>query len=322
VKQALRSALEMRAASELKSRGLDYVFIDIPGESGEPGGPDEFYKPILWRVFRTIGLKFDLTSWWDEVDVHSMSQRIKEFFRDIVSPNVQDHIVIFLDEVGSTSALPFADDPFLAIRAMYIERSLVPQYNKISFCLIGREHPARFIKRSVKYDIGRTIELRDFDVDTDDLSELATFLGNGAKYRWDLLERILYWTGGQPYLTVKLCMDMRTCDGHSSEDVDRLVEREFRRVEIFTEDTHFYDIARIVGQIITKNEQLKKIYISLFDSGSSPGAAGKASNDLKKSGLVKRDHDGGLIIRNRIYAILFDPRSRHEAVQFQPGVIA
>ena len=81
-------------------------------------------------------------------------------------------IVIFLDEIDSTLKHTFTDGLFTAIRGMYNERSLVPEYEQVTFCLVGVATPNELIKdrRTTAYNVGRTLSLRDFDAGRDDLA--------------------------------------------------------------------------------------------------------------------------------------------------------
>ena len=83
-------------------------------------------------------------------------------------------MVVFLDEIDSTLKLPWTDDLFTALRGMYNERALVPAYERLAFCLIGVAAPNELIKdrRTTPYNVGRTLELRDFDLARDDLTPL------------------------------------------------------------------------------------------------------------------------------------------------------
>jgi hypothetical protein len=128
-----------------------------------------------------------------------------------VGQQVTAPLVIFLDEIDSTLKLPFTDDLFTAMRSIYNERAMVPAYERITFCLLGVASANELIKdrRTTPYNIGETLELSDFDATREDVSELAAALNDDPQRAASLLERVLYWTGGHPYLTTRLCVDLR-----------------------------------------------------------------------------------------------------------------
>ena len=144
-------------------------------------------------------------------------------------------LVIFIDEIDYILSLPFsADELFAGIRDCFNRRSEDPRYERLAFCLLGVATPADLIRdpQTTPFNIGKRIILRDFTADEAapliaglfSREEAASLNGkaaalNGTKpherddldarrsggENRDLLDRILYWTHGHPYLTQKLC---------------------------------------------------------------------------------------------------------------------
>ena len=116
----------------------------------------------------------DVTGWWNNCPLATPNQRLIEFFRTEVDARDNARVVIFLDEIDSTLKLPYTDDFFVAVCAMYNERPEVPAFKYVAFCLLGVATPNELIKdrRTTPYNIGRTIELCDFDLKCDDLGQL------------------------------------------------------------------------------------------------------------------------------------------------------
>jgi hypothetical protein len=73
--------------------------------------------------------------------------------------------MVILDEIDSTLKLPYTDDLFVALRAMYNDRPQETAFEQVAFCLVGVTTPNELIKdqRTTPYNVGRMIELRDFD---------------------------------------------------------------------------------------------------------------------------------------------------------------
>jgi len=112
---------------------------------------------------------------------------------------------IFVDEIDVVRSLPFsADEFFAAIRQFYVGRATDPDLNRLTFCLLGTATPADLIQdtRTSPFNIGKRVEVLDFT--PDEAAPLAEGL-HDAEQGKSLLERILYWTGGHPYLTQRLC---------------------------------------------------------------------------------------------------------------------
>src|SRR5262249_48281283 len=111
-------------------------------------------------------------------------------------------------------SLPFSTDEFFAaIRECYNRRTQDAAFQRLTFCLLGVASPSDLIRdtRMTPFNIGRRIELTDFSEAEADLlriglevGELGT-PGRPAREARALLKRILYWTGGHPFLTQRLC---------------------------------------------------------------------------------------------------------------------
>src|SRR4029450_8842932 len=97
------------------------------------------------------------------------------------------------------------DEFFAGIRECYNRRTEDPEFNRLTFCLLGVATPADLIQdpRTTPFNIGRRIELTDFT--EEEAAPLAHGLGREAQTGSQLLQRILYWTNGHPYLTQRLC---------------------------------------------------------------------------------------------------------------------
>ncbi len=127
-------------------------------------------------------------------------------------------LVVFVDEIDAVRSLPFPTDEFFAgIRSLYNARTRDPELARLTFALIGVATPADLIAetRMSPFNIGRRIRISDFTFA--DARHLAAGLVSrkAAKDAKDarraeeegerLVRRILHWTGGQPYLTQRLC---------------------------------------------------------------------------------------------------------------------
>src|SRR5207302_1280650 len=83
------------------------------------------------------------------------------------------------------------------------------EFHRLTFCLLGVATPSDLIQdaRTTPFNIGRRIELADFTAtEAAPLAEgLAEGEGPSEHTRRELLQRIMHWTGGHPYLTQRLC---------------------------------------------------------------------------------------------------------------------
>jgi hypothetical protein len=121
-----------------------------------------------------------------------------------------------------------------------------------------------------------------------------------------LVDRVLYWTDGQPYLTVKLCDDIKRRGVVSPDGVDRHVEETFRKLDQVTGEIHFQQVLRFVNERLSDGFSTLQLYSAVLEGARERDQTTLTHAELKLSGLVKRDADGYLIVRNRIYKRLFD----------------
>src|SRR5262249_3756336 len=140
--------------------------------------------------------------------------------------------VIFIDEIDVVRSLPFATDEFFAaIRECYNRRVEDPLMERLTFCLLGVASPSDLIRdtRMTPFNIGRRIELTAFTEaeagplaaglldHRDTATRRGTAEGQGGRWARGLLKRILYWTGGHPYLTQRLCLAVADCGMRNAE---------------------------------------------------------------------------------------------------------
>ena len=86
-------------------------------------------------------------------------------------------------------------------RESFNRRTQDHAFQRLTFCLLGVATPADLISdtRMSPFNIGKRILLTDFT--TSEAAPLASHLAGGKP----VLDRVLYWTGGHPYLTQRLC---------------------------------------------------------------------------------------------------------------------
>lgn len=309
-RQMGKSSLVMRTALELRERGVRFVIIDLASALGGRQDAESYYLGLIGQIGRSLDLPLDVGAWWRERPDETFNQRLLRFFREPVAEGVDGPVVIFLDEIDSTLSLDFTDDLFTAMRGMYNERTLVPAYERISFSLLGVATPNELVKdrRTTAYNVGHTLELDDFDRSLEDLTPIARALSDDSELGDRLLDRVLYWTGGHPYLTVKMCVDLKDTGASSEADVDRHVDETYGRLERVAADVHFQQILRFVANRLSDSLASLDLYARILKGERERDQTTLTHAELKLSGLVKRDAEGLLVVRNRIYGRLFDRR--------------
>ncbi len=306
-RQMGKSSLMARTALKLMEEGRRFVAVDVAGELGGTARPEPWYLGLLDKIVRDLQLGISVEQWWYEQPAGTHNRKLLGFFREEVIPRLDEPVVVFLDEIDSTLRLPFTDDLFTALRTLHNERALVPAYERITFCLLGVATPNELVKdrRTTAYNIGRSLELRDFDPDRDDLSLLGKALSEDPGRANEVLARILYWTGGHPYLTLKFCDELRG-KAKSAADVDDWTARAFASLDQLDSDVHFQQILRFLETRLYDGRETFRLYAAILQGVDEHDQATLPHTQLKLSGLVKRDSSGCLVVRNELYGKLFN----------------
>ncbi len=207
-RQMGKSSLRVRVRHQLQQAGYCCAAIDLTQLGSQNLTPDQWYRGLISELWRTLGLmsQVDLRSWLREQAGLSAVQQLSHFVESVILTHIPASLVIFIDEIDSVLGLDFSVDDFFAwIRYCYNQRAEQPQYRRLTFALFGVTTPSDLIRDHSRtpFNIGRAIALTGFQ--PDEVQPLAYGLANIVPAPHLVLKEILKWTGGQPFLTQKLC---------------------------------------------------------------------------------------------------------------------
>jgi predicted ATPase len=364
-RQMGKSSLMVHAAARLRQQSLAVAVLDLTSV-GQNLSPGQWYGGLL----RCLGdqldpsgaLEDELDEFWLAEERLGPLQRWLTALRQIVLPGsgvpairrsgVQERstpaperpnagtperltpLVIFIDEIDMVRGLPFSTDEFFAgIRECYNRRTQDPEFERLTFCLLGVASPADLIRdtRTTPFNIGRRIELTDFtEAEAAPLSVALTpprsgegslpvpesppatmrstpppRFGEGFGGR-GLLQRVLYWTGGHPYLTQRLCQAV-------SEDPSVTgpagVDRHCAALFLSSRAQETDDNLLFVRERLLRSEADVTSLLDLY--GQARAGKRVAVDDtnplidlLRLSGVVRLS-GSRLVVRNRIYQRVF-----------------
>jgi WD40 repeat protein len=210
-RQMGKSSLQVRTIQRLTNEGIACAAIDI-SEIGNRGvTPEQWYAGLLRILENNFNLSdiVNVRTWWRDRNFLTPVQRLSEFIETVLLPNISSNIVIFIDEIDSILALDFPADDFLAlIRSCYNKRANNSQFDRLTWALLGVASPTDLCREqnassNTPFNIGKAIELTGFD--ETEAQPLAAGLAELTDSSQEVLREVLYWTGGQPFLTQKLC---------------------------------------------------------------------------------------------------------------------
>ncbi|MEB3218384.1 MAG: SAV_2336 N-terminal domain-related protein [Nostocales cyanobacterium 94392] len=308
-----KSSLMINTASELKKADIKSVIIDLT-KIGTQVTIEQWYLGLLVEIEEQLLLETDIVQWWQANDSLSVIQRLSKFFEHILLEEVKTPIVIFVDEIDTTLRLDFTDDFFASIRRFYNLRVLNPQYQRLTFCLLGVATPSDLIsdRKRTPFNIGREIELKGFELhEAEPLARGLAEVGNPHK----LMQAIFHWTGGQPFLTQKICSlavksnVIRPNDGYEAKWIEDLVRSEI--IEDWEENKPYYlnHLRTIRDQILRysgeQSIKLLVLYQKILQQGEIIADASPEEICLLLSGLVVKQGEK-LKVYNRIYKEVFN----------------
>ncbi|NEO45783.1 MAG: hypothetical protein F6K55_17290 [Moorea sp. SIO4A3] len=309
-RQMGKSSLRVRTMEKLTKAGVACASIDIT-RIGNQVTPQQWYGSLIRSLAKSFKLngKIQVIPWLKERNVFSPVQWLDEFIESVILDEISHPIVIFLDEIDSIIKVTFKDDFFALIRACYNQRAENPVYNRLRFCLLGVATPADLIqdKHRTPFNIGRDIQLTGFTFEEAKPPLLPGLVGQVDNPE-QVLDEILNWTGGQPFLTQRVCrLVVETWESGNSLSVEQVVRSKIiDNWEAQDEQEHF----KTIRDRILINEQrtgmLLGLYQQVLAQGSLAADDSEQQTELRLSGLVVERH-GCLKGNNRIYGQVFGP---------------
>lgn len=314
-RQMGKSSLRVRTMHQLQEEGMSCASVDITSLGSEIT-LHQWYSGIISQLFLGFNLvgKVNLKVWLRERDELSPVQKLKQFLEEVLLEYCDgERIFIFIDEIDKVLSLKFSlDDFFSLIRFCYNQRAENTAYNRITFALFGVATPSDLIreKTQTSFNIGQPIELTGFTLA--EVEPLEAGLISKAEQPRSLLREILFWTGGQPFLTQKLCqLVINNLDyisaGQEQEKVQKLVlSQVIENWESQDEPVHL----KTIRDRLLRNEQkagrLLGLYQQILEQRFIEADDSPEQGELRLSGLVVKK-EGKLQVYNPIYEGVFNP---------------
>jgi WD40 repeat protein len=309
-RQMGKSSLRVRVMQRLQDEGITCAEIDLTQIGTSRISPKQWYLGLINSLVNNLSsydyfFDFNLDSWWDSHKKLSPMQRFSEFIEKIILNNISGNIVIFIDEIDSILSLNFPIDDFFALlRNCYNKRAKQSEYNRLTFTLLGVATPSDLIKnkQSTPFNIGRAIELSGFQLE--EAKPLAEGLSRKISNPQEILRDVLDWTGGQPFLTQKLCKLILEDDNGLS--VEQLVCS--RIIENWEDQDEPQHLRTIRDRILIDEQRIGRrlgLYKQILQDGEISADDTQEQTELRLSGLVVKCR-GKLRVYNPIYQTIFN----------------
>jgi len=318
-RQMGKSSLLVKTKYRLETEGFHCVALDMTSIGCEYTTPMQWYKGVIFQLWLDFNLSINIKTWWEEQNDLSYSMRLNRFISDVLLVEFPtENLVILIDEIDTILSLDFSlDDFFALIRFCYNQRAINPAYSRINFALFGVATPTDLIADNTRtpFNLGKAIALDGFTFL--ESQPLLKGLQDKVTNPQVILQKILTWTGGQPFLTQKLCklivespeisQGLNIAPGKEELWIENLVKQAIiNNWESQDNPVHL----RTIRHRLLNNEQrarrLLGIYQEIFQK--SEGVAidnSREQMELLLSGLVIK-HQGYLKVKNRIYQKIFN----------------
>lgn len=313
-RQMGKSSLMVRTMERLRTNGFACIAIDLT-ELGTDISKEQWYRGVIECLVnelrdQDINLEdFDLETWCNGHKLRSPMQQLNRFIEDklVTQPK---KVVIFVDEINcvlSPSLKGKLDDFFALIRSCHNRRARKPEFNCITFALLGVAIHSDLIRDPNKtpFNIGKNIELNGFH--RHEAQPLSQGLQGKVSDPQAVLQEVLAWTGGQPFLTQKLCQLIT--NGMETSGVEQLVQQRFvQNWESQHNEQHFTTIRdRIIYSLSSPQSVggLLGLYQQILQKGEINADNTYEQQELVLSGLVVKQK-GKVKVYNRIYELIFN----------------
>lgn len=300
-RQMGKSSLRVQTTQRLQAAGIACATVDLTGIGTRDITSAQWYADVILRLVRGFGLTqhINIRPWLEHLKDLSPVARLGEFLQHELPVAISQPIVIFFDEIDSILSLPFNTDDFFALLRSCHE----PQ--RLTFALLGVATPSDLIadRSRTPFNIGRAIELNGFQLH--EAQPLLQGLVGILEEPQAVFQEILAWTGGQPFLTQKVCQ-LAIQSGTTAAQVAELIKT--RLLENWVgqdEPPHL----RTIRDRLLRNEQhagrLLGLYQQVLQNTAVPADDSPEHIELLLSGLVVKQQ-GQLRVYNPIYAKIFD----------------
>ncbi|NEQ52531.1 MAG: hypothetical protein F6K11_20720, partial [Leptolyngbya sp. SIO3F4] len=320
-RQMGKSSLRVRVENRLKQEGTHCAAIDLSALGTTQVSSAQWYRTLIGELNRCLNLlpSQEVDEWLEKQDEVTPVYRLQRFVEDVLLTRIQDKpIVIFIDEIDSVLSLSFPSSDFFAwIRACYNRQVDSAVYKRLTFVLLGVTTPSQLVRDTSRtpFNIGQAIELTPLSLEH--ASNLADGLAGWVENPQRVLIEVFSWTGGQPYLTQRLCALVQEMgaeknnlpwinNGQEASVIADLVNYHLiQNWELKDEQAHFKTIRDRLLRQEHLASRLLSIYELILSQGSVPKQNRSTHVELRLSGLVI-NQNGHLQVFNPIYYQVFD----------------
>lgn len=270
-----------------------FVYIDL---SNVFETSKECFRNIIDKAIDTNLDKIGMLQ--DQVLIKRSKQNIAAHLEHVqelrlILNSINGKVVIILDEIDALIKTNYSDEIFKQIRSVYFEgRSNYPEFKRLTYFLSGVIDPKEIIKdpRISPFNIGQKIFLDDFSID-----EVIEFIERAElKIERKVVERIFYWTKGNPRILYDVCSEL--------ENATDSINETFIDTIVFQLYLKYFDKPPVdhIRELVEFDTSLRKAIFSIYENKLTE-IPSEIKNKLYLAGIVNSDFSTGkLQLKNPI----------------------
>jgi len=325
-RQMGKSSLRLQVVQRLSAANISCTAVDLSSFTFKDISAERWYQELIkalhnYQAFE-LSNQVNLNDWFEQHKNSSQVTLLQEYIEDVLLVHMPgEKVIILIDETDSVLILDFDFSDFFAfIRACYnkAKSGEATAYERLTFALFGVATPPLLIrdKRRTPFNIGAAIALDGLKFEH--AKTLAEGFSEWVSNPHAMLKAILDWTGGQPFLTQKLCKLVQEATRELPSPLEAGQEtawlEELVRSRIIT-NWQFQDEPehlRTIRNRILQGEggeqkawRLLSLYQEILYRGAIDADDSDDQMELRLSGLVVRQQ-GKLQVYNRLYKKVFN----------------
>ncbi len=287
-RQMGKTSLLLRVRRLLTEAGMAIAYVDL--------SPAREESLESWYAHLSTGIAEQVLPGGDHPPLPQSHLEFVQFLRAVSTQLGNTRLCIMLDEVGTVPE-DMSDAFFGNVRYVFSNRQVKPEFRFTNFVLCGTFQPRDLIKNPANSPFNISKTLRMSDLTRDGVRRLVGMLERmGVYFDEDIPDVVHDWTGGQPYLTQRLCAIFEEWKIPISgpEVVERAIQ------DLMMDDNNLDHIVHRLHEEAELVPWLERVLIRK-ESIRFNRMTNQRLARLELIGLIKPAKDGSCKIRNRIY---------------------
>ncbi|MFA9562968.1 MAG: AAA-like domain-containing protein, partial [Nitrospirota bacterium] len=294
-------------AEQLNATSHHAVLIDL-SQFSLPPREEEWFHNIVRILDDSLDLSTDAMSWWANPSVFALPLyiRLTKLITEVILPEITKPLVLFIDEIERTMALPFREHFFEWLATLYESRGTDSTLYRLSFVVCGVATPSQLIPEGgpFLFQWSHRVVLSDFTLQ--EALPLAEGLSLPTDAANETVTWVYGWTEGHPYLTQLLCQLLE--EQHHIAWLETEVDECIRHFIVSPQglrEPNFQFVRRALTEPDANGISLLEPYLDLLEGKTEKLKTNPAALEQLRLVGVLRDDDEEIAIRNTLYQEAF-----------------